>query len=169
MKEIGIHGGSNLWGLGPAHEVELFFKAVELFAKPRNVDLPWDLILDRFFKRYIHLENSQQANELMVFIQKEFSSLDATLIDLAEVQRLNPATKLKLSGANLAEVFGVYFEAFAHCIESAKLGWEDWKDHPGYTYQALRLGVVDIPAFMQDKQRPLSAYDELTGEPFWLK
>ena len=73
-------------------------------------------------------------------------------------------TALRLDEANPARIFEKHFNAIFHCIESYRLGGQ----RAGYFYNPLKVSRTDLPGFVDDTERDLKLYDELTGSPYWF-
>lgn len=170
MRKIGFDGGSSLCELGPASDVVLFFDCLRTYAEQMHPEQDWSLLTDRLYRRYLRLDELEAASALMEQVRQLFAGLPASAVDwdpsiLGNIEK----TWLDPKQATLADVFRKYFEHFAHCVESARLGYETFKSYPGYTYQPVRVVISDLPGFARDKNKPLAEYDELEGKPFWLQ
>lgn len=98
-------------------------------------------LLERLYKKYVRLEEIDETS-LMVKMIKENIAPD--------VERR----------------FVQYFSGIETCIESAKMFYKSWG-----IYQPVKVGVTDVPGYIQDKNRPLEVYDALGPDdlPFWLR
>ncbi|AHG65586.1 hypothetical protein [Advenella mimigardefordensis] len=98
-------------------------------------------ILDRLYRKYIAYDDLDKVSQLV-------SSL-----------RSNPA--LMLDKKYLKNL-----DAIEHCIESAKVFYKNWGE-----YVPLKVGVTDVPYYIDDERLPLELYDALTNDdpPFWLR
>ena len=171
MRKIGFSGGSSICELGPSSDVELFFECLKTYAEREHPEQDWSLLTDRLYRRYLRLEELDQALKLMEQAQQVFARHPAAsavewgglLAGDAERSWLNP------NQATLADVFGKYFEHFVHCVESARLNYETFRSYPGYSYEPVRTVMSDLPGFARDKNKPLAEYDALKGKPFWLQ
>ncbi|BEH99974.1 hypothetical protein AAGU66_13385 [Edwardsiella ictaluri] len=88
-------------------------------------------ILDRLYKKYVRLE------------------------ELQEINRITQGFKDSLS-TDIKDKYSKYIAGIETCIESAKLFHESWG-----IYQPLRVGITDVPFYIDDKRRPLAQYDAL--------
>lgn len=167
MREVGFFGGGSAFSLGPVSDVVLFFGCITSFVIPLNMDKNWSLITDKFYRRYLGLDELDDAIILMNDVKKVFSKIRSSSIEWNEVM-IGDETKTTLNPRLefLSEIFFKYFEAFEHCVESAKIFYSTWGK-----YKPVRVGIANIPHFMLDERRPLSDYDNLsdTDKPFWLK
>ncbi|EMD2717158.1 hypothetical protein ACFO72_003802 [Enterobacter roggenkampii] len=98
-------------------------------------------ILERLYKKYVRLE------------------------ELDEIKQITQELKDSLA-PDIKDKYSKYISGIEICIESAKLFYESWN-----IYQPVRVGITDLPYYIDDKRRPLSQYDTLGPEelPFWLR
>ncbi|WP_051237770.1 hypothetical protein [Franconibacter pulveris] len=98
-------------------------------------------VLERLYKKYVKLEELDEV----ALITKELK--DSLLPDVKD-------RYLK------------YISGIETCIESAKLFYESWS-----IYQPVKVGITDVPFYLDDKRRPLEQYDALGPDdlPFWLR
>ena len=167
MKIVGLTGGGALCELGTAMDVQLFFDCLNTYAVEKYPEQDWGMLTDRLYRRYLRLEDLDIASALMAQVKQVFATLSNKAINWQNVAVDSTKTRLDPSKETLAEIFGKYFDNFAHCVESAKISHEGFKSFPGYTYEAVRLVIADQPWFLAEKKRPLEEYDALEGEPFW--
>ncbi len=171
MRNIGFSGGSSIRELGPAPDVVLFFNCLRTYAEQDHPEADWSLLTDRLYRRYLRLEELDNASVLMervrsIFSEKSAASSiewDSTILANTEKSWLNP------NQATLAEVFSKYFRSFSYCVESAKINYDALKSEPGYSYEPVRIVISDLQGFARDQNKPLAEYDALEGDPFWLR
>jgi hypothetical protein len=166
MKIVGITGGSSLFELGPAIDVQLFFDCIGTYVEKKHPERDWKFLTDRLYRRYLRLEQLEMASELMAQVKRVFAGLSG---DAINCQSRAANTRLDMENKTLSGVFEKYFESYAHCVESAKINYESLKSYPGYKYEPVRLVLADQPWFLIEKKRPLEDYDALEGSPFWLR
>lgn len=166
MRTIGFHGGHTICELGPAPDVRLFFKCLELYVAQDRPEQDWSLLTDRLYRRYLRREELDSARDLMakareIFAQKPAATSvewDAAMLANPEKSWLNP------DQPTLADVFARFFEKFDDACESADSFFDAFK-----IYQPVRVVISDLAGFTRDQNKPLSEYDALEGEPFWLQ
>lgn len=141
FKLIGVTGGSSLVELGSAHYVYEFFLFLDSEKNALIDSIGSNAILDRLFRRYIRRE---EINGMSALLKR------ANMLDLNRR-------------------FSKVFEGILYCIESAEVNFQGFKSCPGYLYEPVRLIIADQPWFLLEKKRPLIEYDELQGDPFWLR
>jgi hypothetical protein len=164
MQNVGFDGGHSVYELGPPSDVAAFFSAVEQYAAIEKQSRNYGLIIDRLYRRYLRQEELDAAAALMGEIRTGFSEMSPESLGLKEFRRRTTSTRLQLNQSTPDKVFADYFEKFARAKESAESFYDSFK-----IYQPVRTLIVDQPWFMVEKQRPLSEYDALRGEPFWLR
>lgn len=98
-------------------------------------------VLDRLYRKYVRFEELDEINKI--------------------IQELNGYLS-----PDVKDKYSKYISGIETCIESAKLFYESWN-----IYQPVRVGITDIPFYIDDKRRPLNQYDALGPEelPFWLR
>lgn len=163
MKIIGFDGGSSLFELGSISDMQFFFDCIRAFVVPAYPDLDWSLLTDRFYRRYLRSEELVLAQHLVDIVKIVFEKTPSSAADWGNMLSPNAATRLDPSRPNLAEVYARYFDAFAHCRESAEISYDENE------YQPLKVVVTDLPRFFADKDRPLDEYESLEGEPLWKR
>lgn len=57
-----------------------------------------------------------------------------------------------------------YFRHFDSSVSSAISFYQAFGE-----YLPIKISVVDLPWYWIEEQRPLEEYDQLEGEPFWMK
>lgn len=162
--KVGFYGGGSICELGPKEDILVFFKCFDIFVAQREHQIDYNLLSDRFYKRYLRFEELDQASAQMKHVKKTFKQISSDAVNWKNIGLNLASTKLDLKKITLAEVFARYFECFDHCVESAKLNLATF----GF-YQPVRPLITDQPWFMLEKRRPLSEYDALEGLPFWLQ
>lgn len=161
---IGFDGGSSLFELGSVSDMQSFFDFIKTFVVPVYPDLDWPLLTDRFYRRYLRLEDLAPAQQLMDRVKTVFGRTPSSAVDWSNMSSPNAVTRLDPFKPNLAEIYAKYFYAFAHCRESAEIS------HYGRgEYQPLKVVVTDMPRFFADQARPLREYETLEGEPLWKR
>ena len=98
-------------------------------------------ILDRLYRKYVGYDDLDKVSQLV-------SNLRNNSVFVFD------------------EKYLTHLDAIEHCIESAKIFYKSWGD-----YVPLKVGVTDVPYYIEDKLRPLEHYDALTNDdpPFWLR
>lgn len=163
MRNIGFSGGGFTGQVGTVSDAILFFDCVNYFALSARPDLDWSLLTDRLYRRYIALEDTENAQALMDELERIFNATPSSEINWAtEVVRsvLNPGLP------TLADVFAKYFKFFRLCAESAILFHRSWN-----SVDPLRTIISDMPNTIAEEKRPLPEYDAIgtDDKPFWLR
>lgn len=164
MRNIGFHGGHTIYELGSTSDMILFFECIKVYVVQNHPQQDWSLITDRLYKRYLHLEELNEASKLMNKIIEIFTALPNAAINWEDSKVTPENTMLNSKLPTLADIFSRYFEHFFSAIESAKSFVVAFE-----IYQPVRIVISDMPAFMLEKKRSLEEYDNLVGEPFWLR
>lgn len=170
MKTVGLAGGSLIFELGSHMDVQLFFECLDAFVFSKHPGPHWRLLSDRLYKRYLKLDELDEASALMREAQKELQKLPSIEIDWQDYAANSAATSNSLQPAaiTLEKVFEKYFAAFALCVKSAKSSYEIFSKHGGYQYEPVRFIVTNVPWFTIENARPLKDYDENSVRPFWM-
>ncbi len=122
------------------------------------------LITDRPYRYYLHLEELTAATEEMQLIQQVFETQKASQLDWHALGLVAAETELSLNNGDLSEVFATYFSSFDKAKESALSFLEAFG-----RYNPVRLVFADLPGFATDKRRKLSEYDANQSTPFWTR
>ncbi len=163
MRLFGFHGGSSIRELGSVSDMVLFFECINFYAAKKYPETDWSLLTDRLYRRYLRLEELDEAVKLMSKVKEIFSTLPNSAIDWPEDFDLTK-TRLDKNLSTLENIFEKYFRGFFYCVKSAQLHYETFK-----SYKPVRTGTTDTPYYIDDKNRPLEEYDQLEGKPFWLR
>lgn len=166
MRIIGLDGGHTVYELGPVSDVVLFFRCLSVFAEASQPEKDWGLLTDRLYKRYLRIEELDQAASLMGSVKIVFASLPISSVGW-DIDLLQDCTKtwLDINNETLADVFSKYFDIFIKAKNSAT----SFLDNFG-VYQPVKIVPSDMPLFMIEKERSLADYDNLKRDdlPFWL-
>ena len=161
---IAFYSYNSIDVVGRRFEVLAFFRLIDEFVTQHYPEQDVSLITDRFYRRYIAQEDAAAALEQMAFIETIFEKIPSNSIDWDEICSGEPARKLNFSLANCRLVFEKYFTTFKDSHQTSAYFFEH-----GRPYQPVRILRAHLPYFAIDDARPLSAYDELEGDPFWLR
>jgi hypothetical protein len=131
----------------------------------------WGLVTDRLYRRYVRQEDVALTKELLLEVKELFSKISSTELNSHLDVDARASGGLDLGAATLDGTFARYFDAAFECMHSAEVNFAKFGADAvnPYSYEPLLIIRSQMPAFMVDKQIPLSAYDELDGDPFWLK
>ena len=161
---VGFHGGNSIWELGSTRDISVFLACLDRLTRSSLSKAGRFVLLDRLFKRYLRLEDLDEAVSAATIAREQFRLVAAEDTRLAELGLDKDDTALQLDEANLANTFERYFDAIFDCIESYKLG----KQIAGYFYNPVKVSRTDLPGFVEYKARDTKLYDELTGLPYWF-
>ncbi len=170
MHKVGINGGGLLVEIGDASAMSVFFDLVTEHAF--QLDEPAiALVCDRLYRRYVRREDAEATLEALRSIRDVFSSVPATTLEERIANEKKDGSGILFTETNLAGAFSKYFSAIDRCIESAEYAFQYFEEGRKleYSYEPVMVIRSELPGFMLDKRIPLSAYDELGGDPFWLK
>lgn len=169
MRKVGIMGGSLLCELGTSVDIHLFFDCINTYVISKHPKQDWSLLADRLYKRYLRLNELDEASILMEKVRQIFTALPSNAVDWTGYEEGKNKTKNHLDStrSTLAEIFEKYFYHFSRCVESSKNSYEIFKLESGYKYEPVQLIISDIPWFTVENNRPLEEYDSLKGPPFW--
>lgn len=124
----------------------------------------------------VELGSSLDMIDFFVFFNKKMERRgDITLseqlyrkyIRLEQLELLDVIVKeMKMTLSSSEDKYLKYLSGIEICIASAEMLYESWE-----IYQPLKIGVTDVPYYIEDKNRPLEQYDALTPDdlPFWLR
>ena len=171
MKNVGFTGGSNLIGVGPVNDMLLFFECINLICIQRQPERDWSLLTDRLYKRYLRLEEREEAKRLMALVQEIFSETDSRSFDWSELSVDFSESELDLSQQTMADIFASYFRGFFECCGRSEFMHEYFKNNKDYVFEPIKVATTDIPYCAIEKSIPLSEYDALSDDdlPFWCR
>jgi hypothetical protein len=164
MKNVGFCGGYSILELGPVADMQVFFYAVEIAASRLSVGEDAHLLTDRLYRRYLRLEELDQAADLLQKIQKIMQKIPTKSVDWGDFKWDISYTNLEKSKKSLADLLEKYFNSAYEIISDAKHFEERFKE-----YTPVMTAVTDLPRVITDTNRPLAEYDALEGEPIWLR
>lgn len=165
--KIGFVGGGLINNLGTNSDMQLFFDCIQFYLVPKYPDLRWSLLTDRFYRRYLKLNELEQAATLMRYVEAEFKILDNNAIDINEIKSGKIKSDLDINQKSLFDIFCKYFESFNECIEYVKYYISKYGNE--YRYEPVRVAITTIPYLMNYEQIPLSTFDKLNSneKPIW--
>jgi len=140
---VGFCGGCDMYVSGTSHEIQAFFEEIKKLALIQPKDMDWSLILDRLYMRYVRFEDIDQTKQIM-----DFCKINLT----------------KEGDNESTSNFYMYFQHFFSSVNSAISFYETFGQ-----YRPIKISVVDLPWYLIEEKRPLEEYDQLNGEPFWLR
>ncbi|WP_239327051.1 hypothetical protein [Snodgrassella gandavensis] len=166
---IGIRGGSSVFILGTDSDMELFFDCISYYLQPKYPEENWSILTDRFYRRYLRLEELDTAEFLIKLVEEEFKQLDQEAIDWDPILSGKAKSDLDKTKSTLYDIFDGYFYAFHYCVESAKINYEGFKSDPDYEYEPVMVAITTLPFSISYKQIPLSVFDNLGADekPIW--
>ena len=162
--KIGLIGGGIINNLGTDSDMQLFFECISYYVPSKYPDQNWSIITDRLYRRYLKLEELDNAESLMKIVEKEFKQLDREAVDWSNVESGEVQSDLDRSKPTLFEIFFDYFESFYQCIEFALFEYKDSK-----FYRPIMVSITTIPDYYNYKEIPLSVFDNLKPDdkPIW--
>lgn len=165
---VGFKGGPRIKEVGPRFDMWAFFEAVAEKLENDDLGSRFPLVGDRLYKRYIRLEEMESVKEEMDIIKSE---LEKIYLDNWLETKLEPdetiekmGTRLNLKAENLADLFEPFFSGFYKTYETALFFHKEDNE-----YYPLKIVYTDLPYYAFDKRRPLEDYENLEGDPFWLR
>lgn len=170
MYKVGINGGGLLVETGDVFAMSVFFdlvtKHASLLEKSESA-----LVCDRLYRRYVRREDAEATLEVIRSIKDLFSSIPTSTLDSRFSNENRESSGILFSEDYLSEAFSKYFSAIERCLESAEYMFRYFEkdEKVDYAYDPVVIIRSELPGFMLDKRISLSAYDELEGDPFWLK
>ena len=171
MRNVGFTGGVSMIEVGPVNDMLLFFECLRLICVHRQPERDWSLLTDRLFKRYLRLEEADEAKTLMLLAQELFTKTSSQSFNWSQLSVALSESELDFSQKTMADIFSPYFRGFFKSCERAKSTHEYFKSHQDYKYRPIKVATTDIPYFIDEKLKPLSEYDALTDDdlPFWCR
>jgi len=166
IRKVGFIGGGNAYELGPLKDMVLFFDCLGYFVVKHNSEQDWRLLTDRFYRRYLRIEELEPAGKLMKKVKEIFSGLAGDEVNWRwDMQGDENQTWLDARQPTLDIIFSKYFMNFDNVVDSAINFNEEYGE-----YFPVRISITNSIIFAVEKMRPLNQYDELTAkdEPFWL-
>ena len=162
MKKIGFSGAFTTFQIGNKAEMQLFFDCIEEYVV-KGDDKKWMLLTNRFYRKYLKLEELDTALLLMEEVNDAFKSI--LIADAYFISELPATTKLKIDGAiTLSDVFSSYFKGFNKVIESAKISYAS-----SGNYRSVKVIVADMLESLKWDKLPDEEYEAVIGEPLWSR
>jgi len=166
IRKIGVMGGTSIYELGPIKDVVLFFECLDYFVVNQYAEQDWSLLADRLYRRYLRIDELEQAGELMKKVKEIFSEITNDEVDWGHgIQGDSNKTWLDAQQPTLDIIFSKHFDCFDKAVDSAVFFNKEYGE-----YFPVRLSISNSIIFVLEGDRPLNQYDELTAtdEPFWL-
>ncbi|WP_374974373.1 hypothetical protein [Acinetobacter venetianus] len=143
MNMVGFCGGGLMHESGTPNEIQIFFETLKFVEQVTFNDLDCSLVLDRLYRRYVRFEDIDKTKQVMDYYK-------TVLVKKSEDESSNPLLK--------------YFRHFDSSVSSALSFYQAFGE-----YLPVKISVVDLPWYLLEKHRPLEEYDQLEGEPFWMR
>ena len=165
--KIGFAGGGIMSDLGTDSDMQLFFECISYYVPSKYPDQNWSIITDGLYRRYLKLEELDDAESLMKIVEKEFKQLNREAVDWSNVESGEAQSDLDRSKPTLFEIFFNYFESFYQCVEFVK--YFDDKYGNERVYRPIMVAITTIPYETAYGQIPLSVFDNLKPDdkPIW--
>ena len=164
MRNVGFCGGSAVRDLGPASDMKAFFKCIDLAISLLPSDVNSSLLTDRLYRRYLRLEELGSAAALIAEVRNVLSDIPTESLNWHAMGRDSAATRLDLSQKKVSDVFVRHLNGAEDLIRNATAFNKRFD-----IYQPVITIISDMPYFLRDESRPLADYDQLEGEPLWLR
>jgi hypothetical protein len=147
----------------------MFFDAIEKYSRIHDPYADYDVILDRLYKRYLRLEELSIATTLLNRIRDVLMKIVVSQEYIDFAMKNEDSTSFDIKANNLAGYFGEYFRKIEDAIKCALYNHEERKKEGRFSYKRVTICHTDIvPATIAD-MRPDELYDNLEGEPYWMR
>jgi len=164
MKSVGFCGGYSILEIGPVADMQVFFYGIQIAALRLPAGEDGRLLTDRLYKRYLRLDELDQAAQLLQKIQNIMLQIPTKKVDWGDFKWDKSHTNLEKSKKNLAELLERYFNSAYEIISDAQHFEKHFKN-----YRPVMTAVTDLGRVITDTNRPLAEYDALEGDPIWLR
>jgi len=164
MKNVGFCGGNSILEIGPVADMQAFFYGIQIAALRLPPGEDSTILTDRLYKRYLRLDELDQATHILQKIQKIMQQIPTKRVDWGDFKWDKSYTKLDKSKKTLAELLERYFNSAYNIISAAQHFEKIFKE-----YTPVMTAVTDLPRVITDRDRPLAEYDALEGDPIWLR
>jgi hypothetical protein len=164
MLNAGFYGGSAVRELGPVSDMRTFFGCVDLAVPHLDDGGDNGLVTDRLYRRYLRLEELAPAINLISDIRAILNGMPTESVNWKSIGWNPIETHLDLSAPAASSVLHRYLKGAREIIENAMSFQKRFQ-----IYKPVMTIISDTPRFIIDKSRPLAQYDELEGEPIWLR
>jgi hypothetical protein len=164
---IAFVGGDRINILGSATDVLCFFYLIKKFTAPFLNQKEQLIILDRLFKRYLTIEETPVAVNVMKFIQEKFDEIPFSDINWQEFGVDKQPKLFHETTGSLREATNNCFARFYECASSV-LYIHNIQN--GVFFRPVKLSRSDFGSLYEADKRPLAEYDALDKDalPFWL-
>ena len=162
---IAVCGGDSVNQLGSASGLSAFFHCIRRFAITSLDTAEQELLLERFYKRYLRIEEVEPMLKALEVVHDCLQEMRASDVDWnkldVDISRSGPHAP----DASVADVFWSYFEQIRNAAKSSLYCF--YKDPKPY-FRPVKLCRGDFASLDREDKRPLEEYDALDGPPFWL-
>ncbi len=164
MQSIGIIGGGNISRMGAAHEVDAFFKIIEKYCGPQMSPEKLEPVTKVLYSGNVKPEQFQilekswnEVFEILKHIPGESEDYDLFKSRVA-------SEKVDFSAKNLSDFFSEYKKILNNALSGANFSFVK------YQYESrIRIGVTEVPHYLETENRSDMEYDTLNGPPFWMR
>lgn len=163
-QKIAFYSFASINGVGTRFEVLAFFRLIDAIVTQRYPEHDISLINDRFYRRYIAQQDAPASLDQMAFIEDIFEQTPSSAVDWNELCSRQKPTGFPINQNNCKLVFKYYFDTFRESHGTSNYFFEN-----GYGYEPVGILRHRLPYFAIDDASSLDLYDELEGDPFWLR
>jgi hypothetical protein len=162
---VGFAGGTSVFQVGSVDDMFFFFQCAKRFVFDARLVRHACLFSDRLYKRYVDLKDFTFFKEVIKVVIDDFSSVNLSCLNGVNDIIISNSLSLDFyNSSSLYEVFSKYFKAIYHCLEISELLFNEHNYN-----QPLRVVISDMPYLFVDESRTLEEYDNLDGDPFWMR
>jgi hypothetical protein len=160
----GYVGGARIYGLGYLSDMILFFECIKYDALPKCPEDDYSVITDRLYKRYLRLEELDEAVAKMKLVEEVFKKLPRDTVDWTNAEKEGAKTDLDFRQDTLFDIFREYFKGFYECVDSARYFF-----NAGHSYRPVKVSPTGVAEQSYYSDIPLSELDKLgeNDKPFW--
>jgi hypothetical protein len=161
----GFVGGGSIYGISSFSDMIFFFECINYDVLRAYPNENFDVITDRLYKRYLRLEELDEAVLKMKLIEDVFKTVKSDLFDWSEIAKEDTITFLDFKQNTLFEIFKEYFEGFNGCVESTKIFFKSWNK-----LSPVMISPTNIFTRTYYSNIPLCEFENIKNneKPFWL-
>jgi hypothetical protein len=166
MKNVGVLAAMTISVLGPASDVDCFFKSVVFFLEGGKRGSKYPLVTEKLYCRSLNKNELAELKIDLESVRAEFNSIPADSFDISAFGVDEENTRLLLSGNTLADIFARFFKIIFDAVECSDVFYKEFNE-----YVPLRIGFTDAPDYIFDVNRSEDLYNSLASNelPFWRR
>jgi len=128
MKNVGVLAAMTMSVLGPASDVDCFFKSVVFFLEGGKRGSKYPLVTEKLYCRSLSKNELAELKMDLESVRAEFNSIPADGFDINAFGVDEENTRLLLNGNTLADIFARFFKIIFDAVECSDIFYKEFNE-----------------------------------------